>query len=406
MSDTDISNYYPDKKETPLPGLEPPASLTAGEAPDSAPAEPEAPAPVEALGVDDLGIDLPDIPLPDDEPIEDSIKDTFEDAAFNFAVVGVGQGGSRLAESFWNLGYRRVGVINTAKQDLSLINIPEQNKLLIGDGGAGKNPDAADEVFRTRYEDILDFLKRTFGTSYERVLVCAGAGGGTGAGGVARVIDICHDLNQSLGKETKDTDAKVGCILALPTRAEGIKVQDNSKKTITKVIDAQKTGVLSPLVILDNEKIKQLYPKLSVNQFWSTANNSICSFDKADLDTIFSSGIIMFGATPIKDTSETGISYAVRDNLRKNILAGVDASTGNVAACVIIGDKNSLDNIPQSSLEHGFEQLSRMMGGGSTVHRGIYTGAKQGLAVYTAIGGLQAPENLFDYFFEVDRKYK
>jgi cell division GTPase FtsZ len=430
MSDTNISDYYPKKEEpptTPLPGFEPPASLSAGEAPEPVesvePAAPAALAPVEALGVDDLGIDLPDIPLPDDEPIEDAIKDTFEDAAFNFAIVGVGQGGSRLAESFWNLGYRRVGIINTAKQDLSLINVPEQNKLLIGDGGAGKNPDAADEVFRTRYEDILDFLKRTFGTSYERVLVCAGAGGGTGAGGVARVIDICHDLNQSLGKETKDTDAKVGCVLALPTRAEGIKVQDNSKKTITKVIDAQKAGVLSPLVVLDNEKIKQLYPKLSVNQFWSTANNSICSifhlfnkisakesayttFDKADLDTIFSSGIIMFGATPIKDTSETGISYAVRDNLRKNILAGVDASTGNVAACVIIGDKNSLDNIPQSSLEHGFEQLSRMMGGGSTVHRGIYTGAKQGLAVYTAIGGLQAPENLFDYFFEVDRKYK
>ena len=182
MSDTNISDYYPKEKETPLPGLEPPASLTAGEAPDSAPLEPEVPAPVEALGVDDLGIDLPDIPLPDDEPIEDSIKDIFEDAAFNFAIVGVGQGGSRLAESFWNLGYRRVGVINTAKQDLSLINIPEENKLLIGDGGAGKNPDAADEVFRTRYEDILDFLKRTFGTSYERVLVCAGAGGGSSGG--------------------------------------------------------------------------------------------------------------------------------------------------------------------------------------------------------------------------------
>ena len=187
MSDTNISDYYPKKEEpptTPLPGFEPPASLSAGEAPEpvepAAPAAPEALAPVEALGVDDLGIDLPDIPLPDDEPIEDAIKDTFEDAAFNFAIVGVGQGGSRLAESFWNLGYRRVGIINTAKQDLSLINVPEQNKLLIGDGGAGKNPDAADEVFRTRYEDILDFLKKTFGAGYERVLVCAGAGGGTG----------------------------------------------------------------------------------------------------------------------------------------------------------------------------------------------------------------------------------
>ena len=419
MSDTSINDYYPQEEGTP-------PSLTAGEAPETAPEtlpETHTDASEPTAEVEDLGIDLPDIPLPDDEPIEDGVKDEFDDAAFNFAIVGVGQGGSRLAESFWNLGYRRVGVINTAQQDLSLIKIPDENKLLIGDGGAGKNPDAADEVFRTRYEDILDFLKKAFGTGYERVLVCAGAGGGTGAGGVARVLEICHDLNQSLGKETKDTDAKVGCILALPTRGEGIKVQENSKKTVTKVVDLQKAGVVSPLVILDNEKIKQLYPKLTVNQFWGTANNSICSifhlfnkisakesayttFDKADLDTIFSSGIIMFGATPSKDTTDTGISYAVRDNLRKNILAGVDAATGNVAACVIIGDKESLDNIPQSSLEHGFEQLSRMMGSNSTVHRGIYAGAKKGLAVYTAIGGLQAPENLFDYFFKVDRFYK
>ena len=429
MSDTSINQYYPE---------EVPQSLVAGEAPGAPAPQPSEQAPVSAEPtapdegkevasagdrVVDLGIDLPDIPLPDDEPLEDGITDTFDDAAFNFAIVGVGQGGSRLAESFWKLGYRRVGVINTAQQDLSLINIPDENKLLIGEGGAGKNPDAADEVFRTRYEDILDFLKKTFGSGYERVLVCAGAGGGTGAGGVARVLEICHDLNQSLGKETKDTDAKVGCVLALPTRGEGIKVQENSKKTVLKVTELEKAGVVSPLIILDNEKIKQLYPKLSVNQFWSTANNSICSifhlfnkisaqesayttFDKADLDTIFSSGVIMFGATPVKDLSETGISYAVRDNLRKNILAGVDVSTGNVAACVIIGDKESLDNIPQSSLEHGFEQLSRMMGSNSTVHRGIYAGAKKGMAVYTAIGGLQAPDNLFDYFFKVDRVYK
>ncbi len=435
MSDTNISDYYPnEKKSTELPGFGAPPSLTAGEAAepateapapvsDAAPEERKEPLGIEPTEVTDLGIDLPDIPLPDDEPLKEGVKDVFKDAAFNFAIVGVGQGGSRLAESFWNLGYRRVGVINTAQQDLSLIKVPEENKLLIGEGGAGKNPEVADEVFRTKYEDILDFLKKTFGAGFERVLVCAGAGGGTGAGGVAKVIEVCHDLNQSLGKETKDTDAKVGCVLALPTRSEGIKVQDNSKKTAGKIVDLQKAGVVSPLIILDNEKINQLYTRLTVNHFCTTANNSICSifhlfnkisakesayatFDKADLDTIFSSGIIMFGATPIKDFSDTGISHAIRDNLRKNILAGIDASTGNIAACVIIGDKNSLDNIPQASLEHGFEQLSRIMGSDSMVHRGIYAGAKEGLAVYTAIGGLKAPSNLFDYFFEVDRFYR
>ena len=68
-----------------------------------------------------------------------------------------------------------------------------------------------------------------------------------------------------------------------------------------------------------------------------------------------------------------------------------------MAACVVIGDRKTLDNTAQESLEHGFEQLSRLLGEGSTVHRGIYHTSKKGLVVYTIIGGIKAPEQLFDY---------
>ena len=87
----------------------------------------------------------------------------------------------------------------------------------------------------------------------------------------------------------------------------------------------------------------------------------------------------------------------IKFNLKKNILANIEVSTGNVAACVVIGDRKTLDNTAQESLEHGFEQLSRLLGDGSTVHRGIYHTAKKGLVVYTIIGGIKAPEQLFDY---------
>src|SRR5688572_24518688 len=46
------------------------------------------------------------------------VTDEFEhDTAFHMAFLGTGQGGGRIANSFWSLGYRRVGVFNTTDQD-------------------------------------------------------------------------------------------------------------------------------------------------------------------------------------------------------------------------------------------------------------------------------------------------
>ena len=131
----------------------------------------------------------------------------------------------------------------------------------------------------------------------------------------------------------------------------------------------------------------------------SAQDSEYTAFDKADLDTVLSSGIISFGAVPVRlqgdEVQETDISYAVRDNLKKNILANIDVASGKVASCVVIGDRGILDNTPQEYLEHGFEQLSRILGDGSTVHRGIYHTSKKGLVVYTIIGGIEAPDQLF-----------
>ena len=62
-------------------------------------------------------------------------------------------------------------------------------------------------------------------------------------------------------------------------------------------------GDFAPLILIDNDKIKKLYPKLTVKQFWPTLNNTIAglfhvfnvlatkdsdytTFDPADYDTI------------------------------------------------------------------------------------------------------------------------
>jgi len=352
----------------------------------------------------DFDVIVPEIPMPQAQEAPE-VKDEFE-AGFKFAFIGAGQGGGRIAHTFYKLGYRRVCAVNTATQDLATLPLPA--KMCLGDsGGAGKNPQVAKAAFKERKEDVLDFMRRSFGPKVDRIFVCAGAGGGTGAGTVVHLVDTAVELQKALRAETE----KVGVIVALPKLAEGKRVAANAYNTLKDLLFLVKKGHVSPLIVVDNEKIGKLYPNLAVDPFWDTANLSVCSlfhlfnticvkhshytsFDRADLLTVLDSGLITFGANPVeKYENETDISYAVRSNLRKNILTGgVDLSTGSVAAAVVIGSVELLNGLPQAYIEHAFDQLNRMLKPGNTVHRGIYRGNKHNLVVYTIIGGLDNPD--------------
>src|ERR1051326_970108 len=143
----------------------------------------------------EFDIEVPDIPLPPTESTVETVEDEFA-GAFRFAVIGSGQGGGRLAMAFHKLGYRRVAAINTASQDLATLPLPEKNKMLIGEGGAGKDPKIAQAAFDNRQGDVLDFMRRCFGPSFDRIIVAVGAGGGTGAGTVNGLIHTALELQQ------------------------------------------------------------------------------------------------------------------------------------------------------------------------------------------------------------------
>ena len=182
------------------------------------------------------------------------------------------------------------------------------------------------------------------------------------------------------------------------------------------ILDEQRS---LPLVIVDNDRIDKIYPNLPVTKFWDVANQSISSlfhlfntiaiqdsdfttFDRADLSDILDSGIVSFGACPIRkwDTS-TDISHAIRDNLKNNVLVGgFDMGQARTAGCVFVASTDVLDTIPQTHLEHGFEMLARIMKKGGAIHRGIYKGAKKGLVVYTILGELGRPTERLE---ELDR---
>ena len=354
-------------------------------------------------------LSLPENPVPIAQENKPEVAKDECDAAFKFAFVGAGQGGTRIAEAFYDLGYRKLAAINTAQQDLNTSSL--NNKLCIGDGGAGKNPSVAKNLYEEKKEDVLDFLRDSFGENLDRIFVCAGAGGGTGSGTAASLVHTCEELLKTI----RSNNQKVGVILALPKISEGSLVSANAFRALDSIWNLAASGKISPLILVDNEKINSLYPNLSVSQFWTTANRSTAglfhlfnmtaakdssysSFDSNDYKQILDSGLMSFGAAPVQDWSQaSNITRTVRDNLKNNLLSGgLDLSTGTTAGVVIIGGREVLDNIPQDHLDKAFDQFTRILKNGGLVHRGIYSGDQPTLTVYTAIGGLTRPHAKFE----------
>ena len=345
---------------------------------------------------DDFSIDISDIPMPDLSRLTD-IMDSFSyNVAYKLAFAGVGQGGSRIAETFAGLGYNRVCAINTTDKDLIHINLPSASKLVLpsedtaGRDGAGKNPAIAAAAVNDKTEEIYDLLRRSWGDRYDWSFVCFGAGGGTGAGAYKKVAEVAKKVMSDL-----KLPQRLGAIVALPKNDEGGKAASNAVDTSKELLSLG----FSPIIIIDNEKIKDIYPRVPVNKFWQTANKSIATllhlfnriaaqssqyttFDTADLTTIMASGVVAFGATAITKTeSQADISHAIRMQLSK----------GKQAGCIFVASDETLGKLPQDFLDHGFDMLTRLLGPDSTVHRGIYSGSTPTLNAYTMIGGLEFP---------------
>ena len=82
----------------------------------------------------------------------------------------------------------------------------------------------------------------------------------------------------------------------------------------------------------------------------------------------------------------------VREQVKGNLLSdGADLNTGDQAGVLMIGGQEVLNQVPQKNLDGAFEQFTRILKRGSTVYRGIYSGDRPNLTVYTVIGGLARP---------------
>lgn len=356
-----------------------------------------------------LGPEMPDLPdLPtarDAQQPAAAIGDKFtHDTAFKLAFIGLGQGGSRIAESFYKLGYGRVCVLNTTHQDLDEID-PAIPRLDLQTGGAGKDTAYAAASIANRQAEVWELLQRAWGGQVDYAIVCVGLGGGTGTGTAPTVIEVAAKYMTSIQREPR-----VGCIVALPSISEGGQ-QLVARNVVTgfRAIAALKP---SPLLVIDNARINTLY-KPSMTQFYELCNRQTSvllhqfnrlaaqrsryykSLDNTELRLIFDSGVITMGASKIVDYhTSAGVSKAIREQLESTILAQVDMTRAKMAACVFVVDPKLLATMPVERFEEGFDAVGRLIAPGvGTVFRGVFeaVGDTNDVRCYTILADMPPP---------------
>jgi len=359
----------------------------------------------------DSAVDLPDIELtPVTEGISYIAPPDAKTLAIKFGIIASGQGGGRLASSFYDIGYRRVCAINTTSQDFLGLSIPAENqKVLKSRGGAGKDPAKGREALKESQEEVLNLMRHTFGEDIERILICVSAGGGSGGGSALLLYKLARYYLQQLGRTEK-----VGMIVTLPKKTEGGKVQANAYQLLSDLKLFVESKEITPFVLVDNESIHQMFPNVTAKEFWNTANRNVVglfdifnvlacqksqytTFDHEDYRTLLDSGTILFGATKLTQyDKDTDISDGLRNNLKRTLLAEADITSATHVAAILCAPDKILGVLPQSHIDLAFVTLERILSGENRnvmVHQGIYEAKRLGLYLYTMVGGVNIPDS-------------
>ena len=304
--------------------------------------------------------------------------------------------------------------LNTTLRDLNSLDIPQSQKFLMGTFAEENSRDmekGAKAISQHR-QDIFHLSRRIFGSHVDHTMICFGAGGGTGSGSVVELIDIAKRYARSIG--LRNPSKKVGVIMTLPAvgKVGSTVVAENAYKVANELSQMAASGQISPLVIVDNDNINRMYPKVVANTLWLSINQTVAnifsffnkvsalgsrytSFDPVDyLSIIESGGCLSMGRTKVdKLDNPFAISDAVKNNLKQTLFVkGLDLSSVKVCGCIVVGGKELMANLGglQENINYAFDVLADITGD-ATIHRGIYEDNSNALKVYTIIGGIDNP---------------
>ena len=192
-------------------------------------------------------------------------------------VIGVGGGGSNAVNTMFNRGITGVDFIvcNTDAQALDASPVPVKVQLgatLTGGQGAGSLP----EVGRNAAIETLDEVKKLIGAKTSMVFITAGMGGGTGTGAAPIIAQAAREM-----------DILTVGIVTIPFEFEGRRRTEQANAGLAQMRDAVDT-----LLIIRNDKLRELYGNLTIRKAFTNADEILCTAAKGIAEVITLTGEI------------------------------------------------------------------------------------------------------------------
>lgn len=211
--------------------------------------------------------------------------DIQEDAIIK--VMGIGGGGCNAVNYMYKQGIQGVSLLvcNTDKQALSKSSVPA--KLQLGPGlGAGGRPEKAQQYA----EDSRERIKEALNDGTQMLFLTAGMGGGTGTGASAIVASVAKEMGI----------LTVG-IVTIPFAFEGPIKLNKARQGIEALADQ-----VDALLVINNEKLKQIYPDLNLLNAFQKADDVVCNAARSIAEIITIPGYINTDFADVYNTLKDG----------------------------------------------------------------------------------------------------
>lgn len=265
-------------------------------------------------------------------------------------VIGVGGGGSNAVNHMYEKGIKDVDFIICNTDAQALINSPVPVKIQLGASltegrGAGNKPAIGREAAIENIDNVLEVLA----ANTKMVFITAGMGGGTGTG-AAPVI----------AKAAKELGILTVAIVTIPFRNEG---QRRVNQAMEGIAEIEKH--VDSLLVVNNEKIRQMFGNLRVSEAFSRADDVLSvaakgiaeiitvhgyiNVDFADVETVMTnSGVAIMGSATAE--GENRALEAVEEALNSPLL-----NDNNIS-----GARNLLINITSGAEEATMDEIGEI----------------------------------------------